>query len=80
VVAEPKPFEELGLATVMAGCGGRPPLAPYMDAVISHEVDQDDGQVGGEGAAALPIPEDAVVIFEEPEQRPGAEFVYLVLR
>jgi len=50
-----------------------------MNVVVAQEVYQGDGQTGGEGATALPTPEDAVVVLDQPEQGPEAELVGLVL-
>src|SRR3982750_1581983 len=78
-VADAEPLQEHGLRAAPAGCHGGPPFAPDTDAVIPHQVDQHDGQEGGERAPPFPTREDAIVSLDELEHGPRAEFLGLVL-
>jgi hypothetical protein len=78
-VANTEPLQEYGLSASPEGCRGGPPFTPDVDAIIPHQVDQHDGQKGGEGTPAFPTREDAVVFLDKLEYRPGAELLGLVL-
>jgi hypothetical protein len=78
-VAATEPFQEHRLGAAPEGCRGGPPFTPDVDAIIPHQVDQHDGQKGGEGASAFPTRQDAVIVFDKLEHGPGAELLGLVL-
>jgi hypothetical protein len=80
---EPIPDEQLlqehALLATPAGSRGRPPPTPEMDAVVPHQVHQHDSQKGRKRAPPFPAPQDAVVVVDQLEESPGAEFIGLAI-
>src|SRR6185295_3251777 len=72
-VANHQPLQQDAPLSTAEGSRGSPPLAPEMSAVIPQQVDQHDGQEGGEGAPAFPSAEDSIVAVDQLEESPGAE-------
>ena len=79
-VARRRDIQEHSFQLSPASLRRAPSLPPDVAAVIPHQVDQHDGQEGGEGAPALPTREDPVVLLDKLEQSPGAELLGLMLR
>ena len=78
-VAQPEFLQEHGRGALPEGHRGWSPFAPDADAVIPHQVGQDDGEIGREGAAALPVGKDAILVLHQLEESPGAKLVRLVI-